>query len=183
MTSLPDSNDSGALAKVVVSACLLGQPVRYDGGARLCASAIIERWLAEGRVVAACPEVAGGLPVPRPAAEISGGAGGALVIAGAARVVDRAGNDLSPAFVGGAQELLALAQASGARVAVLKEGSPSCGSGYTYDGSFNGRRVALPGVAAALLRTAGIEVFSEEQLAQADECLRSDSRDGSGDRR
>lgn len=160
-----------ALPAVIVSACLLGQRARYDGADKRCTHPILERWIAQGRVVAACPELAGGLPVPRPAAEIAGGAGGARVLAGSARVVDGDGKDLTAPFVAGAQRMLALAREHGVRVAVLKEGSPSCGSSYTYDGSFSRRRVPLPGVACALLRDAGIEVFSEAELAQADAAL------------
>lgn len=157
---------------VLVSACLLGDAVRYDGGDRRCDQPILRRWLAEGRVVPACPELAGGLPVPRPAAEIADGAGGLGVLSGLARVVDGAGNDYSAPFVGGARRVLELAQSKGIGVAVLKEGSPSCGSGYTHDGGFAGRTVPRPGVACALLRQAGIAVFSEEQFAAADALIR-----------
>ena len=158
-------------ATVLVSACLLGEAVRYDGDDRRCEHAILRRWLAEGRVVAACPEVAGGLPVPRAAAEIAGSHGGGGVLDGCARVVDRTGEDCTAPFVAGARQLLALAQARRIRVAVLKEGSPSCGSSRIYDGSFSARSLSGSGVACALLRRAGIEVFSEEQLAAADTCL------------
>lgn len=157
--------------KVLVSACLLGEAVRYNGGDKRCTHAVLQRWLAEGRVVPICPEVAGGLPVPRAPAEIAGGAGGAQVLAGSARVVDAQGRDVSLHFIGGATEALARAEAHGIRVAVLKEGSPSCGSSYSYDGSFTATRVPLPGVTSARLRQAGLRVFSEAQLAEADAAL------------
>jgi len=157
--------------KVLVSACLLGEAVRYNGGDKRCNHAVLQRWLAEGRVVPVCPEVAGGLPVPRAPAEIAGGAGGAQVLAGSARVVDAQGRDVSLHFIDGAAEALARAQAHGIRVAVLKEGSPSCGSSYSYDGSFSATRVPLPGVTSARLRQAGLQVFSEAQLAEADAAL------------
>ena len=165
------------LPRVLVSACLLGEAVRYDGADRRCTHPILARWIAQGRVVAVCPELAGGLAVPRPAAEIEGGAGGAQVLAGRARVVDGYGNDFSAPFIAGAQRVLALARQHGVRVALLKAGSPSCGSDYTYDGSFTHRRVPQPGVTCALLRNAGIAAFSEEQLEQADLALaRADGR-------
>ena len=169
-----DGIGAGPLAgkpAVLVSACLLGESVRYDGGERHCDHAILRRWLAEGRVVPTCPEVAGGLPVPRPAAEITGG-GGLDVLAGLARVVDGAGNDCSAAFIDGARRVLVQAKAKGIRVAVLKEGSPSCGSSRIYDGTFSTRALAGAGVAAALLRQAGIAVFSEAQFAAADTLIR-----------
>ena len=167
----PASNSSPALAPVLVSACLLGDIVRYDGADKRCTHPVLARWIAQGRIVAVCPEVAGGLPVPRPAAEIEGGAGGAQVLAGAARVIDCRGTDFTAPFVAGARCVLALAREHGVRVALLKAGSPSCGSAYTYDGSFTHRRVPLPGVACALLHDAGIEVFSEDEVALADLAL------------
>jgi uncharacterized protein YbbK (DUF523 family) len=156
---------------ILVSACLLGEAVRYDGHDKRCDHAILQRWLAERRIVSLCPELAGGLPVPRPAAEIADGAGGEAVLAGRARVIDVAANDISAAFVAGARQALARAMADNIRIAVLKEGSPSCGTALTYDGSFSGRQIARPGVTAALLRQAGLLVFSELQLAEADTAL------------
>ncbi|WP_318023170.1 DUF523 domain-containing protein [Streptomyces sp. ICN988] len=83
--------------KVLVSACLLGRPVRYDGGAKPVGDEVVERWRGEGRVVVFCPEVSGGLPVPRPAAEIVGG-DGADVLDGVARVLTERGGGCQPAL-------------------------------------------------------------------------------------
>jgi len=109
--------------------------------------------------------------VPRPAAEITQGAGGAKVLQGLAKVMDTDGRDVSAAFLAGARQALQLARQHGIRVAVLKQGSPSCGSGYIYDGTFTGVKTAGQGVTAALLESAGIKVFSEHQLAEADAML------------
>lgn len=158
--------------KILVSSCLLGHAVRYNGGDKRCEADVLRRWVDEGRVVAVCPEVAGGLPVPRPPAEIIAGAGGANVLLGLARVVDDTGRDVTPEFVQGAEHAAERARALGIRVAVLKEGSPSCGSGYSYDGSFSRTRVPVPGVAAARLLNDGVRVFSEAQLAEADAWVR-----------
>lgn len=158
---------------VLVSACLVGESVRYNGGDKLCDHQVMQRWLREGRVVPVCPEVAGGLPVPRPPAEIAGGAGGQRVLDGETRVLDDAGRDVTEHFVRGAEIALANALAKNIRVAVLKEGSPSCGTGYTYDGSFTGTRVPDTGVTAARLRRAGIRVFSEAELEEAGNLLSS----------
>jgi uncharacterized protein YbbK (DUF523 family) len=154
------------MVRVLVSACLLGQRVRHDGGDARSASAVLARWTAEGRVVPLCPEVAGGLPVPRPPAEIRG-RGGAAVLEATAQVVTRAGADVTDAFLRGAQEALAVAWRDGLKVAVLKEGSPSCGSTAIHDGTFTARRVPGQGVTAALLRRSGIQVFSEHELEEA----------------
>lgn len=146
---------------VLVSACLLGEPVRHDGGHRRSDHPVLQRWQAEGRVLALCPEGLGGLPTPRPAAEVAHGAGGAEGRWQQARVVDRHGNDVSAAFVLGARQVLAEVQARGVKVAVLKSRSPSCGPHSRHDGTFSGHLVAQPGVTAAALIAAGVAVFDE----------------------
>lgn len=156
---------------VLVSSCLLGSPVRYNGAHKRSDSGVLRRWLAQGRVVPVCPELAGGLPVPRPPAEIAGGAGGEAVLSGLARVVDPQAHDVTAAFVAGAQQALRLARQHRIRVAVLKEGSPSCGSSHIHDGSFTGTLVRQAGVAAALLEREGIRVFGEHQFDAADAFL------------
>ncbi|MGC5699394.1 DUF523 domain-containing protein [Pseudomonas sp. NFXW11] len=151
--------------KVLVSRCLLGHRVRYDGGASGPFDQLAA-WLQEGRVVALCPEVAGGLPTPRAAAEIPGGQG-VQVLEGTARVLTTAGEDVSAQFLRGARLALELVEKHGIRIAVLKANSPSCGNLLTYDGSFSGVRVPGEGVTAALLKRHGVQVFSELQLPEA----------------
>jgi len=141
--------------KLLISACLLGNPVRYDGRDKKLASALLERLAAEGRLVAICPELAGGLPVPRAPAEIQDG-----------RVIDATGTDVSAAFEDGAQRALALAQAEWCRFALLTDGSPSCGSSFVYDGSFSGTRVPGRGVTAAVLERHGIRVFAPDRIVE-----------------
>jgi len=158
---------------ILVSACLMGRRVRYDGGARTSSDERLAAWFREGRLVPFCPEVEGGLPVPRPAAEIEGGAGGEAVLAGQARVLTVGGSDVTAEFLAGARAALAAARAAGARLAVLKDGSPSCGALRIYDGAFAGRRVPGQGVTTALLEHSGIRVFSEEHVEQAAAYLRT----------
>lgn len=155
--------------KVLVSRCLLGHRVRYDGGAS-GPYAQLAQWQAEGRVIALCPEVAGGLPTPRAAAEIPGGQG-VEVLAGKAAVITTEGEDVTEAFVSGARQALALVERHGIRLAILKANSPSCGNRLTYDGSFNGVKVEGQGVTAALLTRAGVQVFSELELEEAAKAL------------
>lgn len=157
------------MQKILVSRCLLGHPVRYDGGAHGPFD-LLGHWQAEGRVVALCPEVAGGLPTPRPPAEIHGGQG-AAVLDGERPVLTVSGEDVSAAFLAGAEQALALVRRHGIRLAVLKARSPSCGNRENYDGSFSGRRVAGEGVTAAALRREGVQVFSEEELGEAARAL------------
>ncbi len=154
---------------MLVSACLLGQPVRYDGRASGHPD-LLQAWQKQGRVVPLCPEVAGGLPTPRPPAEIPGGQGGA-VLDGEAQVVTVLGEDVSAEFLAGARMALELVRRHGIRMAVLKSGSPSCGNRLVYDGTFSGNKVAGEGVTSALLRREGVLVFSELELEEAARAL------------
>jgi uncharacterized protein YbbK (DUF523 family) len=159
--------------RVLVSACLLGQPVHYDGGSKPRTDRILLRWRAEGRLVSCCPEVEGGLPVPRPPAEIAPGK--------PLKICAIDGTDVTGSFVRGAEAALAAARAHDIKMAVLKEDSPSCGSTRIYDGTFTGRFVAGAGVTTALLRRHGIRVFSEHALDEAAaylDALEDPDRDG-----
>ena len=160
------------MIRVLVSACLLGEKVRYNGADAASGSRILRDWLSEGRIVPFCPEVAGGLGVPRPAAEIHG-IDGRSVLDGTGRVLTGAGDDVTAAFLRGAELALQAARSHGVRLAILKEGSPSCGSGFIHDGSFTGQRKVAPGVTSALLERHGIQVFNEAALEQAAACLRT----------
>jgi uncharacterized protein YbbK (DUF523 family) len=141
--------------KVLVSSCLLGQPVRYDGQSKGLTSDILIKWLQEKRVVAFCPEVAGGLPIPRPPAEIN-----------AEKVITSTGEDVTDEFQLGAVKALALCKAQQIKFALLKESSPSCGRNTIYDGSHKGVKVPGMGLTAEQLVKAGVQVFSEEQLPE-----------------
>ena len=146
---------------VLVSACLAGCECRFDGSANTVAT--IAQMAEEGRAVLVCPEEDGGLPTPRPPAEIVGG-DGADVLAGRARVVTRAGDDVTEVYVAGARIALQRAQQAGAAKAILKSRSPSCGRAQIYDGTFTRTLVEGDGVTAALLRAHGIEVVTETDL-------------------
>jgi len=158
------------MQKVLVSSCLLGEPVRYDGSAATCRHPVLVRWQEEGRIVPCCPELEGGLGTPRSPVELLGGAGEA-VLGGVSKAIGRDGEDVTSAFIAGARATLALCQHLGIRLAVLKERSPSCGSTRIHDGTFAGRLLPGQGVTAALLRQHGIQVLSEGQWEQAREAL------------
>ncbi|WP_075290004.1 DUF523 domain-containing protein [Pararhizobium arenae] len=151
-------------AKILVSACLMGHAVRYDGKAKPLIHPALDRWREERRLVTICPEMSAGMPVPRPPAEIAQAANGNNVLEGRARVVEITGGDVTQGFVAAARNALDLAKETGCRYALLIDGSPSCGSGFIYDGSFSGNRQAGEGVTAALLRRHGIEVFSDRDV-------------------
>ena len=141
------------MAVILASSCLLGCECRYKGDGCRC-DALIK--LAESNtIIGVCPEQMGGLPTPRPPAEICG-----------QRVVTREGADVTAAYRRGAEAVLELARLTGAEAAVLKERSPSCGSGAVYDGTFSGTLTAGWGVAAGLLREQGIRVLGESRLEE-----------------
>jgi uncharacterized protein YbbK (DUF523 family) len=146
---------------VLISACLAGVPCTHAAEAKTRAWAL--RLVATGRAVTVCPEVAGGLPIPRPESEIAGGSGGD-VLDGEARVVTVDGEDVTTNYRRGADAALAAAARSGAALAVLKARSPSCGSGAVYDGSFSGTLIEGDGVTAAAMKRAGVAVVSDEDV-------------------
>lgn len=134
---------------MIVSACLAGFPCRYDGKARPCAEAM--RLVREGKAIPVCPEQLGGLGTPRPPCEIASG-----------RVVDENGVDRTENYRRGAEAVLALARTYGATQALLQKRSPSCGSGWIYDGTFSKKLVQGDGITARLLRENGIQVIGIE---------------------
>lgn len=137
---------------LLVSACLLGEKCRYDGGGKYCARAVQleERY----ELVPVCPEVLGGMTTPRPPSEILGD-----------RVITIDGRDVTAQFRTGAERSLEMARKAGAVKALLKSGSPSCGRGLVHDGQFSGRMVPGNGVTAALLEENGIAVYTELDFA------------------
>jgi uncharacterized protein YbbK (DUF523 family) len=161
----PADHDRG-LDRILVSACLLGRPVRWDGSAKTVDDAHLARWAEEGRLVPICPEIAAGLPTPRPAVEIAPGATAEDVAAGRADVIDAEGGVWSEAMREGARLAVEAAREHGCRFALLAEGSPSCGSHAIADGRFSGTRIPGEGLAARALRAAGVEVFAPEGLAR-----------------
>ncbi|WP_046174216.1 DUF523 domain-containing protein [Domibacillus indicus] len=151
---------------ILVSSCLAGMKVRYNGTDRL--DERIRRLVDEKKAVMACPELLGGFQTPRPPAEIIGGTG-EDVLNGRASVVDSLGRDVTAMYMAGAAETLKMAKEAGAAIVVLKENSPSCGSKAIYNGTFSGEKIPGAGVTAALLRRNGIKVLSEEEfLEEAD---------------
>lgn len=147
----------------VISACLCGINCKYNGDNNRHEEFMKE--LREGQVLPLCPEQLGGLTTPRSACEIDGGSG-EDVLAGQARVINAAGEDVTEFFVKGAQECLAVMRQAGIDEAVLQRRSPSCGVGKIYDGSFSGHLIAGDGVTAALLRQHGIKVWNDEDYLQ-----------------
>ncbi len=148
---------------VLVSACILGVNCRYDGGnvRNEKLMAVIDK----GSIVPipVCPEQLGGLPTPRKRCEIVGG-DGFDVLEGKAKVLSEDGEDLTDYLLRGAEEVLKIAKLVKADLAVMRDGSPSCGCGRIYDGSFSGRKIEGYGVTSALLIWSGFRVVNVENL-------------------
>lgn len=139
---------------VIVSACLLGIKCRYDG--KDAFSSEVEDLLKGRTPLPVCPEELGGLPTPRNKAEIDSTTGdGTDVLKDSARVIDERGIDITFEFLSGAKAVFAIAKENDAELALLKEGSPSCGINRI---SKNGKKVSGVGVTTAMLKEAGIVV-------------------------
>ncbi len=133
------------------SACLLGIKCRYDGKDARNKKAIM--LLKKEILIPVCPEQLGGLPTPREPAEIM-----------KRGVITRSGRDVTENFKHGAEEVLKIAKMFGIKEAILKQGSPSCGCGRIYDGTFSGKTIRGDGITTALLKKHGIKVITEEGL-------------------
>ena len=133
---------------LLISACLVGYNCKYNGGNNALPPEVLSALRERYRLIPVCPEAAGGLPTPRVPSERRGG-----------RVVTRDGRDVTAAFRRGAEIAGKLAERTGARLALLKSGSPSCGSGMIYDGSFTGTLMPGDGVTAEYLKNKNLIIF------------------------
>ena len=147
---------------ILVSACLLGIDCKYNGSNSLN-RAVLDFLKDRGSFAVCCPELLGGLPIPRGPYEITGGTG-KEVIEGKARVKSGKGEDVTKEFLKGARKTLEIAKQNGIKMAILRARSPSCGVNRIYDGTFSVTLIEGDGVAAALLRSKGIRLISDEEM-------------------
>ena len=138
---------------LLISACLLGFECKYSGGSNALDAAALAALRERFRLIPVCPESAGGLPTPRAPSERQG-----------EKVVSKLGQDVTGEYRKGADTALYLARRYGCTRALLKERSPSCGSGAIYDGSFTGALIPGDGTAAQALKAAGITVLGEKDI-------------------
>lgn len=136
---------------ILCSACLLALCCRYDGKSK--GNSKVLELAARETLIPVCPEQLGGLPTPRPQTELLEG-----------RAVRRDGSEVTAYFEKGAAETLKIARLYGIKRAILKQRSPSCGSGQIYDGTFSGTLTKGDGITTRLLKEHGIDVISEEEL-------------------
>jgi uncharacterized protein YbbK (DUF523 family) len=141
------------LVMIIVSACLAGVECRYNGQAFPMPKVI--EMVKKGQALPLCPEILGALPTPRPSAEQSGG-----------RILSKDGQEVTHAYVIGAQVALQIAQAVGCKKAILKSKSPTCGCGMIYDGTFSGKLIAGDGIFCRLLKAENIEVYTENDIGE-----------------
>ncbi len=139
--------------KLLISSCLIGENVKYNGKNNAIDLTTLEK---KYTLIPFCPEVEGGLPTPRPPSEI--------VSQNPLKLLNNKGKDVTKFFITGAKKCLELAKKEGIKKALLKSNSPSCSNDKVYDGTFSGRLVKGLGVTAKLLKDEGIEVFNEEEI-------------------
>ena len=139
--------------RILVSACLLGENCKYSGGNNYN-QAVVD-FVQGHKVIPVCPEVMGGLPIPRSPAELVDGV-----------VINKAGISVDEQFRTGAEKALAIAKQNGAELAILQSRSPSCGVKEIYDGSFTGRKIPGQGVFAEMLQQAGIPALDAGELPE-----------------
>lgn len=139
------------MAKILVSACLLGCSCRYDG--KSCQNESIIALKKKYTLIPVCPEQLGGLSTPRSPSERKGDS-----------VIMKSGEDVTAEFMRGAGEALRLAKIFNIKKAILKANSPSCGKGIIYDGSFTGQKCPGNGITAELFMKNGIAVFTEDEI-------------------
>lgn len=148
--------------KILISACLMGEKVRYDGGHCFVDHPQIKKWAEEERLVILCPEVSGGAPTPRPPSEIVG-----------EWVLTNKGQDNTEIYQKGAALTVDLAKKEKVIMAILKSKSPSCGNKQIYSGNFDGSLISGSGITAKALMDIGIKVFNENEIEEATQWMAS----------
>ena len=161
--------------KILVSSCLLGEDVKYDGGNNSVAlnpkvsfslKELFMDILCENEIYSFCPEVSGGLPIPRVPAEIVKRDKPFIV-------QNQNAEDVTINFLLGAKKALDLCMEEGIKVALLKANSPSCGNIKTYDGTFSNTLIESDGLSAKLLKENGVMVFNEEELKELSKFIKT----------
>ncbi|MBQ8525313.1 MAG: DUF523 domain-containing protein [Clostridia bacterium] len=138
----------------------MGENVKYNGGNNQSDNPILAGWVKEGRAIPICPETEGGLSTPREPSEIQGD-----------KVINCKGCDVTEEFICGARIACQKAKETKAKYALMKQGSPSCGSKTISDGTFTGTKKQGMGIAARLLSDMGVKIFDENEIEKLDKIL------------
>ena len=136
---------------IVVSGCLVGENCKYNEENNKSQNVL--NFLKDKEYITVCPEMLGSLPCPRDPSEIVG-----------ERVINKAGEDVTDNFISGGKKALEIALSNKCTLAILKEGSPSCGKSLVYDGSFSNRKIKGQGITAKMFKEMGIKVISENDV-------------------
>ncbi len=143
--------------KLLISSCLLGNNVKYNGGNNILSIEVLEKLRNKYELYLCCPEVDGGLPTPRIPCEI--------VSQDPVKVINKENEDKTEQFLLGANKALQICKQNNIKIALLKSNSPSCSNKYVYDGTFNSKKIQGKGVSAQILMNKGIVVYSEDEIA------------------
>ena len=146
--------------KVLISACLLGDNVKYSGGNNFTPELVTLLEKYNVKIIKICPECFAGLPIPRVPSEIRED-----------KVFSKDGRDITEEFLSGAEKTYQVAKNKEIDFAILKERSPSCGSSFIYDGSFLGKVIQGQGLTTRRLNRENIVIFSEENLKEIEKYL------------
>lgn len=141
------------MEKLLISACLLGKNCKYNGKNNY--NPLVEELKKKYELIPVCPEVMGGLLTPRVPSEINGD-----------KVISKDGLDVTFNFLSGAYQVLQLKDIYNIKIAVLKDGSPSCGSTYIYDGTFTKTKKEGLGITAKLLKDNNVDIYSENEIEE-----------------
>ena len=136
---------------LLISSCLLGNNVKYNGKNNYASG--IEKLKNKYELIIICPEVMGGLPIPRIPSEILND-----------KVINKEGKDVTTNFICGMEKAVELVKKYNIKKALLKEGSPSCGSHYIYDGTFTGTKVDGLGITSRALTKLGVKIYNEKEI-------------------
>lgn len=141
------------MEKILVSSCMLGNNCKYNGGNNY--NILVEELKKKYEIISICPEVMGGLSIPRVPSECLNGS-----------VINKDGVDVTRYFMSGSKKVLNIVRNENIKIAVLKDGSPSCGSTYIYDGTFSGNRISGMGMTAKLLKLFGVKIYNENNIEE-----------------
>ncbi len=141
------------MEKLLISACLIGTNCKYNGKNNYLE--LVEGLKKKYELIPVCPEILGGLDIPRNPSEIKNN-----------KVISNKGIDVTKEFNLGAKSALEIAMKNNVKIALLKDGSPSCGSNYVYDGTFSKTKIKGNGITSILLKENGIKVFSENEISK-----------------
>lgn len=141
------------MEKLLISACLIGTNCKYNGKNNYLE--LVEELKKKYELIPVCPEILGGLDIPRNPSEIKNN-----------KVISNKGIDVTKEFNLGAKSTLKIAMNNNVKIALLKDGSPSCGSNYVYDGTFSKTKIKGNGITTILLKENGIKVFSENEISK-----------------